>query len=137
MTADVVTFPSKPRQGTQKPVDEDLVRRVNELDRLHRQMPAKSMAHHVRTLINCLKQAKPSDGSKLKPDLKKARDSLVVLAEKFADKGRPDGRIDQLEMILGLTHSIAEIEMVMQEATREIRRKRRAEAAGEPPPMAS
>jgi hypothetical protein len=115
MTADVVTFPSKSRPGGQKPIDEDLVRRVNELNR---QMPAKSMAQHVRTLINCLKQAKPSDGSKLKPDLKKARDWLVALAEKFADKGLPDGGMGRLEMIFELTHSIAEIEMAMEEAKR-------------------
>jgi hypothetical protein len=98
---------------------------------------AKSMAQHVRTLIDCLKQAKPSDGSKLKPDLKKARDWLVVLAEKFADKGLPDSGMGRLEMIFGLTHSIAEIEMAMQEATREMRRKRRTEARGDPPPLAS
>jgi hypothetical protein len=35
MSADVVTFPGEPRQGAQKPVDENLVRRVNELQRLH------------------------------------------------------------------------------------------------------
>jgi hypothetical protein len=82
-------------------------------------MPAKSMAQHVRTLIDCLKQAKPSDGSKPKPDLKKARDSLVAFAEKFADKGLPDGGfLDRIGMILDLASSIAEIEKAMEAAKR-------------------
>jgi hypothetical protein len=58
MTADVVTFPSKPRPDGQKPVDEDLVRRVTEL---YYKTPVRSMAQNVRS-IDCLKSAKPRSG---------------------------------------------------------------------------
>ncbi len=63
----------------------------------------------VAAVIGCLKRAKPRGGGKQKPDLKRARDKLVALAEKGK---RP------LEEILDLASSIAMIEMAMEEAKR-------------------
>ena len=56
-------------------------------------------AQNMRIVVDCLKRAKPR-GGKLNPDLKRARDTLVALAEKGK---RP------LEEILDLASSIATI----------------------------
>ena len=77
-------------------------------------MPARSAAQLVRTAIDCLKSAKPR-GGKRTPNLKHARDRLVALTEKLADKGRSDASKDWLGMILDLSSSIA---MAMEEAKR-------------------
>jgi hypothetical protein len=106
MSGDILLFPSKPAQGGKRPVDEDLFRRVIEL---YHQTPVMSMAQNMRIVVDCLKRAKPRGGSKLKPDLKRARDTLVALAEKGK---RP------LEEILDLASSIAMTEMAIEEGKR-------------------
>jgi hypothetical protein len=101
----IISFPGKPRQAAQKLIDEDLLRLVTEL---YYSRPVMTTAQNVRFVVDCLKQVKPR-GGKLKPDLKRARDTLVALAEKGK---RP------LEEILGLASSIAMIEMAIEEGKR-------------------
>jgi hypothetical protein len=102
----IIIFPGKPGQGAQKPVDEDLFRRVTEL---YHQRPVMSMAQNMKIVVDCLKRAKPRGGGKLKPDLERARDTLVALAEKGK---RP------IEEILDLASSIAMIEMAIEDGRR-------------------